>query len=163
MRLMMLATTAVCLCSLSAARAGEEKVSLDKLPRAVSDAVKKRFPSAELTKASKETEGGKTEYEVVIKDGGTKIDVIVDPSGVITAIEKTIAVGDLPKAVRAALDAKYAGATYHVAEEITKVKDGKEIFDCYEVVLTKSDKKKVEVQVGTDGRIKKEESEGEEK
>jgi hypothetical protein len=149
--------------TLSAARAGEEKVSLDKLPRAVSDAVKKRFPSAELTKASKETEDGKTAYEVVIKDAGTKIDVIVDPNGVITAIEKTIAVGALPKAVRAALDAKYAGATYHGAEEITKVKDGKEALDCYEVVLTKSDKKKVEVQVGPNGRIKKEENEGEEK
>ena len=143
MRSMTLVATAVCLGSLSAARAGEEKLSLDKLPRAVSDAVKKRFPAAELTKASKETEGGKTEYEVVIKDGGTKIDVIVDPSGAITAIEKTIAVGDLPKAVRAALDAKYAGATCRGAEAIIKVKDGKEAFDCYEVVLTKSDKKKV--------------------
>jgi hypothetical protein len=44
-----------------------------------------------------------------------------------------------------------------------KVMDGKEAFDCYEVVLTKSDKKKVEVQVGPDGRVKKEENQGEEK
>jgi hypothetical protein len=163
MRSMLLAAAVVCLCALSAARAGEEKVPLDKLPRAVSEAVKKRFPSAELLEAAKETEDGKTEYEVTIKDGGTKIDVTVDPNGAITAIEKTIAVADLPKAVRAALDAKYAGATYHGAEEIIKVKDGKEALDCYEVVLTKSDKKKLEVQVGADGRIKKEENKGEEK
>ena len=43
---------------------------LDKLPKAVVEAVKKRFPKAEMIGAAKETEDGKTEYEVTIKDGG---------------------------------------------------------------------------------------------
>ena len=44
----------------------EEKVALDKLPKTVVDAVKVRFPDAELKEASKETEKGKTTYEVGI-------------------------------------------------------------------------------------------------
>src|SRR2546430_1152534 len=63
------------------ARADEEKVPLDKLPKEVKDTVKKRFPKADLVEASKETVDGKTEYEVSIKDGGKKIDVTVAPDG----------------------------------------------------------------------------------
>ena len=69
-------------------RADEEKVPLDKVPKAVIDAVKKRFPKAKLVEAAKETEGGKTEYEVTIKDGDTKIDVTLTPEGKITLIER---------------------------------------------------------------------------
>jgi hypothetical protein len=61
----------------------------------------------------------------------------------------------LPKAVRKALNGKYAGATYKKAEEITKVNAGKEALDCYEVVVERADKKKVEVQISPDGKIKK--------
>jgi hypothetical protein len=152
-----------CIVGSAALRADEERVPLDKLPRAVSESVKKRFPAAQLTKASKETENGKTEYEVVIKDGGAKVDVIVDPEGSITAIERSIAISKLPGAVRATLDGKYKGATYKAAEEVIKVNGTKETLDCYEVVLTKSDKKRVEVQVSPDGQLKKEENQGEEK
>src|SRR5205085_11412445 len=42
----------------------EEKVPLDKLPKAVTEAVKKKFPRAELVSAEKEKQDGKTVYEV---------------------------------------------------------------------------------------------------
>jgi hypothetical protein len=42
--------------------ADEEKVPLDKLPKAVVEAMKKRFPKAEIIEAAKEMEDGKTEY-----------------------------------------------------------------------------------------------------
>ena len=38
-------------------QAGEEKIPLDKLPEAVVEAVKKRFPKAELVAAAKKTRG----------------------------------------------------------------------------------------------------------
>ncbi len=144
-------------------RADEEKIALDKLPKAVVEAVKKRFPKAEMVEAAKETEDGKTEYEVTIKDGETKIDVMLTPEGAITLIEKQIAVKDLPKAVAEAIEAKYPKATYKVAEEMTKVTDGKEAIAYYEVLLVTADKKTIEVEVAPDGKIIKTEDKKDDK
>jgi uncharacterized membrane protein YkoI len=154
----------VVMCALvGTVRTDEEKVPLDKLPRAVSAAVKKRFPAAEVVSASKETEDGKTVFEVAIKDKGQKMDVSLTPEGAITEIEKTIAETDLPKAAAAALKNKYAGATYKTIEAIIHVKDGKETLDYYEVLLTTADKKKWEVCVTAAGEIKKTEDKSKEK
>lgn len=138
----------------SASLADEEKVPLDKLPKAVSAAVKKRFPKAEFVEAAKETEKDKTEYEVTLKEGGKKIDVMLTPDGTITVIEKEIAATDLPKAVAEALEMKYPKATYKIVEEVIKVKDGKETLAYYEALLVAADKKTYEVEVEADGKIK---------
>lgn len=135
-------------------RADEQAVPLDKVPKAVLDAVKKRFPKAELVEAAKETEGDKVEYEVSLKDGGTKCDVMLTPEGVITLIEKQITAEDLPKAVTKAVEAKYPKAAFKVVEEMTVVKDGKESVGYYEVLLVTADKKTVEVEVAPDGTFK---------
>jgi hypothetical protein len=149
-----LALTVAALCFLGGtARADEEKVPLDKLPKAVVETVKKRFPKAELVSASKEDENGKTEYEVQIKDGGTKLDVTVTPEGTLVSIEKEITAKNLPKAVTETLDAKYPKATFKVVEEITKVKDGKDQPVYYEVLLVTADKKTFEVELAADGKI----------
>ncbi len=137
--------------------ADEEKVALEKLPRAVTDAVKKRFPRAALVKASRETEDGKTAFEVTVKEGDGKIDVTLDSDGIITLLEKEIAAADLPKPVKDALDKKYPKATFKTIEEVIKVKDGKETLDFYEALLETADKARVEVKVGADGKIKDEE------
>lgn len=153
MRVMLCA--AVLAVAVAGLRAGEEKVALDKLPKAVGAAVAKRFPKAELIEAAKETVGDKVEYEVTVKDGGTKIDVTLTPDGKVTVIEKAIAAKDLPKAVSDALDAKYAKAKYTTVEEVTKVKDGKEALAYYEVLLVTQEKKTLEVEVTGDGKIAK--------
>ncbi len=145
-------TTLALVVFVTSVSADEEKIALDKLPKAVTDAVKKRFPKAELVEAVKETEKDKVEYEVTIKDGDTKIDVMLTPEGVITLIEKTIAAKDLPKAVTKTLDEKYPKAKYLVVEEVIKVKDGKEALDFYEVLL-EVEKKKIEVKLTADGKI----------
>jgi len=93
----------------SAARADEEKVPPDRLPKAVAAAVKKRFPMAKITAAVKETEDKKTTYEVTLKDGTSTIDVDVTEAGTITGWEKEIAAKDLPKAVADAVAAPGAG------------------------------------------------------
>ena len=49
------------------ARADEEKIAVDKLPAAVKKAIKNKFPKAEIEKASKEVEDGKTTYEVELE------------------------------------------------------------------------------------------------
>jgi hypothetical protein len=138
---------------LTPGRADEEKVSFNKLPTAIVEAVKGRFPRARMIQAVKEHEDGKTEYEVAIRDGGTKMDVILTLSGTITAIEKSIAATSLPKAIRSAVERKYPKATCKRAEEVITVKNGKEDLDFYEVLLEIANKKRVEVHIGVDGKI----------
>jgi hypothetical protein len=144
-------------------RADEEKVPLDRLPRAVAAAVKKRFAGAEMVAASKEVEDGKTLYEVGLKDKGRKTDVTVSADGQIQEIEAEMAAKDLPKEVADALDSKYPKATLKKAESITKVKDGREKLESYEVVLVTAAGKTFEVVLSPDGKITKEESKGKEK
>jgi uncharacterized membrane protein YkoI len=144
-------------------RADEEKVPLDKVPKAVLEAAKKRFPKAEVVGASKETADGKTVYEVELKEAGKTIDVTLTPEGVITTIEQQIDAKDLPKPVAEALEKKYPKATYKLVEAVYAVKDGKEALDFYEAVLVTADKKEIEVQVLADGKIKNEEEKKPEK
>ena len=66
---------------LAAHRVPMEKVSLDKVPQAVRDAAKKRFPKAEMKEASKEVVDGKTTYEITFKANRKNIDVTLTPEG----------------------------------------------------------------------------------
>jgi hypothetical protein len=141
------------------ARADKEKVPLDKVPAKVLDGVKQKYPNAKLLGASKEKEDGKWQYEIELQNGEQRIDITLLEDGSIESIEVTIAAADLPKPVKEAIDAKYANAKIEKAEEITK-RDQSQVF---EVVLTTSDKKKVEVVLKPDGKIEKEESKSEKK
>jgi uncharacterized membrane protein YkoI len=151
---------------LSPAGAAEEKIAIDKLPKAVVDAVKAKYPGAELTGAEKDVTDGKTIYEVNLKHKGAKYDISLSPDGKIVEIEKTIDAKDLPAAVTKALDQKYPKAKIELAEELTV--DGKVK---YEVVIVTAEKKKLEVVLEPSGKIEKEEgkdkkdepAEGEEK
>lgn len=144
----------------TAAMGGEEKVALDKVPRPILDAVKARFKDAQVTEAAKETEDGKTVFEVTIKLKGQNIDVTLTPEGEIMMIEKEIAARDLPRAVAKALEDKYPKATYKIVEEINKVEKKVEKLAYYEVLLVTPDKKALEVQVTVEGKIINEEKKG---
>ena len=111
-----------------------------------------------MTKAEKETEDGKTLYEVAITSEGSKIEVTVTEDGKIVEIEKEIPVKDLPKAVAEAIDSKYPKATLQVIEEITK---GDKV--AYEVHLVTTDKKALEVVFDPTGKVTKEEKQEEKK
>lgn len=143
--------------------ADEEKLPLDKLPGAVANAVKKRFPEAKLMGAEKEVEDGLTLYEVGLMHSGSKFDVTLTEDGKLFEIEKRIAPKDLPAVVGKALDVKYPKATVMKAEEITKVTDGKEALAYYEVLLMTAEKKPLEVAIKADGKIDKEEDKSNEK
>ncbi|HEX4590104.1 MAG TPA: PepSY-like domain-containing protein [Gemmataceae bacterium] len=155
MRAFLFAVVVGVLATRTTVRADEEKLTLDKVPAAVSAAVKKRFPKAEVLGASKEIEDGKTMYEVTIKDAGRKMDVSLTADGKLASIEKEITVKELPKKVAAALASKYPGAKYETLEEVIQVRNGTETLAYYEALLTTSDKKKVEVEIAVDGEIKK--------
>jgi uncharacterized membrane protein YkoI len=137
----------------SSVRADEEKIPLDKVPKAVVDAVKKKFPDVKLSEASKEKEDGKTIYELAFTYKDSKYEVECEEDGTIIAIDKQIEAKDLPKEVAKALEEKYPKATYKVIEEVTK----KDKIAIYEIELVTADKKEIEVQVDPAGKILKEE------
>jgi hypothetical protein len=142
----------------AAARAAEEKIPPDKLPKEVRAAVDGKFPGAELTSIEKETENGQVVYDIELKHKGRKYEMDIKEDGTILEIEKEIAAKDLPEAVTKALEAKYPKATY---EEVMEKVKGKETKPSeYEVVLVTADKKKLEVTLTPDGKIV-EESKGE--
>ena len=137
----------LCLAIASPAQAEEEKIPLDKVPAKVKDAVKAKFPNAQMVSAEKETKDGKTSYEIAIKLKGKMIDVGVSDEGKILDVEAVIDFKDLPKTVVEALEKKYPSAKFGTVEEVTK--DGKV---SYEVVV-EQDGKKWEVLLDKSGKI----------
>lgn len=135
-----------------AARADDEKVPIDKLPAAVVEAVKAKFPDAQMVEAKKEKKGSETVFEVKTKHKGKKVDVKVTPEGKITEIERELAVADLPKAVADALTAKYPGAKLEEAEEDD---EGGKV--TYEVKVSPASGKKLKVTLDPKGKVIKEE------
>ncbi len=131
----------------------EQKIPLGDVPKAVLDAVKAKFPHAELKGATKEKEDDEMVYEISIVDQGKKIDVSVDDEGEIESTETEIAISALPKAVTKAIDAKYPKATIQKAELIIEFEDGKEDEKTYEVVIVTDAKKKIEVVLTPKGKI----------
>ena len=137
---------------LPVASAKEEKVSLDKVPPPVMDAVKARFGDAAVKGAGKEKERGKLVYEVTLEEKGRNVDVTLTPAGEMLLIEKTITQTELPGPVRQALEHTYPGASYRTVEEIVEVHHGRERLTSYEVLLATADGHKREVRVSPDGK-----------
>jgi hypothetical protein len=127
---------------LTAARADEEKVPLDKVPRPVLDALKAKYPGAELVGVGKEIDNNETVYEAAIKYQGHKMDVTFKADGTLVSAEKEIDAKDLPKPVAGALEAKYPKATYQRVEEET---EGTKV--TYEIRLVTADRKTVSLEV----------------
>jgi len=158
-----LSAAAAALMVVSFLSAADEKVPLDKVPKKVTDAVKARFPGAEITSVEKETENGKVVYDIELKQKGTKYEMDILEDGTVVEIEKEIAVKDLPEAVTKALEAKYPKATIKEAMEMTKVNGKEEKLYGYELEIVTADKKKLELEIAPDGKILKTEKSEEDK
>src|SRR5262245_52648982 len=143
----------LCLClavlfvSAHAGRADDE-VPVDKLPKAVVDAIKKKYPNAKLVRAQQESLKKEViYYEVRIRAGEEEREVVVKPDGEILFVNKQVKAKDLPKAAAAALEGKYPKARYVEVLEVTK---GQKVH--YEVRLKTADEKAVLVNVDPRGK-----------
>jgi hypothetical protein len=146
------------MCIAATARADEEKIELDKLPKAVTDAIKKAYPDGELKSAEKEKADGKETYEVVVKNKAETLEIVLTAEGQILAVEKEIAVKSLPKAVTEAIEAKYPKSSLKKAEEVTKDRNV-----TYEVVIETAEKKTFEVELDPKGKFVEKEKKEEKK
>jgi uncharacterized membrane protein YkoI len=139
--------------ALARADDGEEKVPVDKLPKAVTDAIKDKYPGAELVSATKDTDDGVVTYDVTIKHKKQERDVTLTPEGKIVQVEREIEVKDVPKVVHDAVKKKYPGATVKGASEISKDDKVAE----YELEIVTKDKKTLDVTFDKDGKFIEEE------
>jgi hypothetical protein len=136
-----------------------EKIPLDKVPKSVMDAIKGRFPGAEISSVEKEKEDGKVVFDVELKHNGRKYEMDIHEDGTIIEIEKEIALKDVSDAVKKAVGEKYANSTIKEVMEVNKVKDKQETPDHYEITIETAEKKKMEVIVSLDGKSVKGEGE----
>jgi len=121
--------------------AADEDIKPSELPSVVTNALKAKFPKAEIKSAEKGEEDGKPIFEVTIKNDKHDIDVTLSTKGEILSFEKTLKMNDLPKAMKRSLNAKYPRATIQVIEEVWE----HDKLTGYEGVIITPDKKKVEV------------------
>lgn len=134
--------------------AQEEKVPLDKIPKAVMDALLSKFPKAKVDKCTKAKEGGDIVYDIeVTQQSGRKGEADIKEDGTFINYEKEIDAKDLPKAVVKAIETKYPKSTLKVCMEETEVKGNAEKLSAYEVMVVTADRKEVEVRVSPEGKI----------
>jgi uncharacterized membrane protein YkoI len=139
----------------TAAPAQEAQIKLDEVPKAVMDSAKAKFPGAKMREASKETEDGKTVFELSMTLEDRKMDVTFEEDGTLVVVETEVSEKDLPAAVTGAILDKYPGAKIKLAESVKKGPDVKKDVDYYELHLTTADKKSAEVEVDARGKILK--------
>jgi hypothetical protein len=136
----------------------EKKIPLADVPRKVLDAVKEKFPRADLKEAVKVVDDDETTFEISLISGVKHITVSLEDDGEIEEIETEIATAELPRTVTEAIAVKYPKATLKEAEEVIEFEDGKEKTEkIYDVVFTTAEGKEVEARVDASGKIEEEE------
>jgi uncharacterized membrane protein YkoI len=125
--------------------AAETKVQMKDLPPAVQKAVQAQTAGAQIKGLSKETEKGKTVYEVETLVNGKSRDLTLDSAGTVVEIEEQVALDSIPAAAKAAIEKKIAGGRIKTVESVTK---GSEMV--YEAAYAKGGKSH-EFQVRADG------------
>jgi len=150
-----------------AAPAGAQKASSDKkveAPKAVMTAFHKTYPKAEIKNVGLETTDSATYFEIESVDGSVRRDILYTEDGSAFEIEESVTPGDLPAAVRKALDAKYPNGDLKKSEKITRGETTQ-----FEILL-ENNEERVEMVVDASGKIlsqktvsdKDEKSEGDE-
>ena len=117
------------------------------LPAAIAAAFKRAYPDAVIKNWSKETENGKTEYEVESMDGTIARDVTYAPDGTAVLIEESMPIAELPAPVSAAVARLYSKAAITKAERVTAPTKAMQ----YEVALKGA--KVAEVVFTADGQV----------
>lgn len=122
-----------------------QKISVDKVPAAVTSAFKTKFPT--VTKTTWEMEG-KTEYEVNFLLGGVKASANFDNTGTWLETETELKISALPAAIQSTLKKDFAGFKINEATKIESVKHG----NCYEAEIEKGEET-FDILFTVDGKI----------
>lgn len=94
-----------------------------KLPAAIDTVFKQKWPGAVATGISKETDAGKTVYEVESVDGGRRRDINFYADGSILLYEEELRESEVPAVVLAAVAKRYPKAKITLWERLYTIKD----------------------------------------
>ena len=136
----------------SGTRAQEEKIPLHRVPRAVINSAKARFPGAEIKQASKETEDGEPVFSLEMKLQRHDLDVTFKVDGTVVLVETAVPAKELPKVVLQAIQQSYPGATVRGAESVNKGPEVKKKPDYYQFYILTADQRPALVKVDLDGK-----------
>jgi hypothetical protein len=120
----------------SGTRAQGEKIPLGRVPEAVMNSAKARFPGAEIKEASEETEDGKPPvFTLRMKHHRHDVGVTFKADGTMVLVETAVPAKELPRLVLRAVGHKYPGARIRHAESVMKGPEVKKKADHYELYL----------------------------
>jgi hypothetical protein len=140
----------------SGTRALGEEIPLKRVPKAVLQSVKTKFPGAKIKGASEETEDGKPQvFELAMTHHRLHVDVTFKADGTVVLVETDVPTKELPKVVRRAVEQRYPGCTVRGAESVTRGPDvKKKTVDFYQFYLVTADQKPTAlVKVDPDGNV----------
>jgi hypothetical protein len=124
----------------------EKKLELNNLPPAVQKTIRDQSQGDDVKGITRETEKGRTQYEVETIRSGKHRDFLVDTKGVLVEVEEETALDSIPVQAKEAITRKVAGGKLGMVETVTK--DGATL---YEASYTAVNGKKHEVRVKPDG------------
>lgn len=133
--------------TLAVAEGQEKKIKRADLPPAVQKTVAAVSKGATIKGFSQEVENGQTLYETEMSVNGHSKDVNIDSSGGVVEVEEQVEMDSLSAAVREALLTKAGKGKIIKVESITK----HDKLVAYEAQV-RTDGKKLEIQVGPDGK-----------
>jgi hypothetical protein len=137
-------------------RADEEgKITLDKVPATVKDALKAKFPKAEIVGAELGDVDGTKVYEFKLKEGTREWEVAFTPDGKFHSSEEPLKESELPAKVKEAFAKKY-GEVKVVSIEKAVTGEGASAKVVFEIVFEKG-KEKLEAEFDPDGKFLAEE------
>ena len=121
-----------------------------KAPAAVKATVEREFRGTPPASLDRETRADKVVFEAERVVDGSKETLVVDGAGKVVETEREIPIAELPPAVRAAVDRRFAGATLRKAEAVHLPRAAAVSF--YEVELHAGGKTR-EMKISPDGKI----------
>jgi uncharacterized membrane protein YkoI len=124
------------------------KLAMKDLPKVVQSTVQKETQGAEIVGISKESEGGKTIYEIETKVKGHTRDMLIDDKGNLTELEEETSLASLPAAIQAEIK-KSVGTAKLV--KLETVYNGSKAMTGYSA-LVETGGKQSEVEMGLDGK-----------
>ncbi len=130
--------------------AKSETIQIQDVPKEVVDAVKAKFPDAQMQKAKKKVEDGKTLFGIGLTSKGAERSVLLTPKGKIVELKKVIPASELPAKVAETVYAQYPNSTTKKVEKVTAYKEEKS----FKVEVITSDKQTKKVVVDAEGKIK---------
>ena len=137
----------------AAEKTGAKDLQLDKIPQAVMEGLKAKFPQAEIHKWSVEQEGEIKVYDIEFTQDGRNCEADIKEDGSIQSWEKAIEITDLPDAVKGAAEAKYPGSNIKEIMQVMAVTGALDSLEGYELAFATSDTTEVELTVAPDGSI----------